>query len=365
MSTAELDPRTPVLVGVGQSSDRDRRARLRAACRPSSSPPRPPGRRWPTAAPTPATWPAPSTSSPPCGSSRCRRRCRRRRSAAPTTSPARSRPRIGADPARARPRGRGRPVAAAPRHRARRARSPAGEPRSSWSSAARRSRPCAALAGADDRPGLDRARRAGSWRTAATGWRGSRRATSWRHGLSDAPSQYALFETRPTGPHRADPRGSTPSTMGRLFAPFTEVAAANPHAAAASSGRPRSWRRSTEAQPAGRRPYPRLLVARDQVNQGAAVLLDVGRRRRGGSACRRTAGSSCTAAPTCASVDLLERADLGAQPGRGRSPSSTPSRSPASALDDLGAPRPLQLLPDRGVEPAATGSGSPPTTRAG
>ena len=44
-------------------------------------------------------------------------------------------------------------------------------------------------------------------------------------------------------------------------------------------------------------PYPRLLVARDQVNQGAAVLLMSVAAARG-SVCQRRSGCTCTATPT-------------------------------------------------------------------
>ena len=61
--------------------------------------------------------------------------------------------------------------------------------------------------------------------------------------------------------------------MGRLLAPFTEVAARNPH-----SSSPRTWTAEQIATiSADNRmiadPHPISVVARDQVNQGAAVLL--------------------------------------------------------------------------------------------
>ena len=61
--------------------------------------------------------------------------------------------------------------------------------------------------------------------------------------------------------------------MGKLFAPFTRVAAKNPFAASPVE---RSVDELVTVTDANRRiadPYPRLLVARDQVNQGAAALL--------------------------------------------------------------------------------------------
>lgn len=61
--------------------------------------------------------------------------------------------------------------------------------------------------------------------------------------------------------------------MGELFAPFTKVAAKNPFA---SSPVERGVDELITVTASNRMicdPYPRLLVARDQVNQGAAVLL--------------------------------------------------------------------------------------------
>lgn len=61
--------------------------------------------------------------------------------------------------------------------------------------------------------------------------------------------------------------------MGELFAPFTKVAAKNPSASAPVE---RSVDELITVTPSNRMicdPYPRLLVARDQVNQGAAALL--------------------------------------------------------------------------------------------
>ena len=100
------------------------------------------------------------------------------------------------------------------------------------------------------------------------------------HGLVGAPAQYGLLENARRGRvglgvieyRRA---------MAELFAPFSAVAAHNPFAAS-------PVRRSVEeilTVDADNRmicdPYPRLLVARDQVNQGAAaVLMSVEAARR-------------------------------------------------------------------------------------
>ena len=92
------------------------------------------------------------------------------------------------------------------------------------------------------------------------------------HGLLDAPVQYALFENA----RRARlglSREEYAARMGDLFAPFTEVAAANPYAAAPTARTAEELVTPSERNRPIVDPYPRFLVARDQVNQGAAVLL--------------------------------------------------------------------------------------------
>jgi acetyl-CoA C-acetyltransferase len=61
--------------------------------------------------------------------------------------------------------------------------------------------------------------------------------------------------------------------MGRLFEPFTEVAARNPHAAAPVRRSAEELVTATAANRPIVDPYPRYVVAREKVNQGAAVLL--------------------------------------------------------------------------------------------
>jgi acetyl-CoA C-acetyltransferase len=92
------------------------------------------------------------------------------------------------------------------------------------------------------------------------------------HGLVDAPTQYALLENA-----RRAGTGLGPADylrqMGELFAPFTRVAADNPFAAARVERSVEELITVTESNRMISEPYPRLLVARDQVNQGAAALL--------------------------------------------------------------------------------------------
>ncbi|OBG29063.1 acetyl-CoA acetyltransferase [Mycobacterium alsense] len=100
------------------------------------------------------------------------------------------------------------------------------------------------------------------------------------HGLTSAPIQYALLENARragTGLGPAEYR----QRMGELFAPFTKIAASNPFAAAPVERTVDELITVTEANRMISEPYPRLLVARDQVNQGAAALLmSVGAARR-------------------------------------------------------------------------------------
>lgn len=92
------------------------------------------------------------------------------------------------------------------------------------------------------------------------------------HGLVDAPSQYALLENA----RRARlglGRDGYAAGMGALFAPFTRVAAGNPFAAAPVERAAEELVTPTDANRLIADPYTRQLVARDQVNQGAAVLI--------------------------------------------------------------------------------------------
>ncbi|MBS9534620.1 acetyl-CoA acetyltransferase [Mycobacterium sp. M1] len=132
------------------------------------------------------------------------------------------------------------------------------------------------------------------------------------HGFTGATVQYGLMENA----RRADV-GLSPAdylqAMGELFAPMTRIAAGNPFSAAPVI-------RSVDelvTVSAGNRmicdPYPRLLVARDQVNQGAATLLmSVAAARRLGVPERNWVYLHGHA--DLREQRLLERADLGHSP---------------------------------------------------
>jgi acetyl-CoA C-acetyltransferase len=92
------------------------------------------------------------------------------------------------------------------------------------------------------------------------------------HGLVGAPAQYGLLENARRGRlglSVADYRRA----MGELFAPFTKVAAKNPFSSAPVERTVDELITVTAANRMICDPYPRLLVARDQVNMGAAALL--------------------------------------------------------------------------------------------
>ena len=92
------------------------------------------------------------------------------------------------------------------------------------------------------------------------------------HGLTGAPSRYALIENARRA-RLGQTREEYAAAMGALFAPFTRVAAANPHASAPVERSAAELVTPTEANRPIADPYTRYIVAREKVNQGAAVLL--------------------------------------------------------------------------------------------
>jgi acetyl-CoA C-acetyltransferase len=136
------------------------------------------------------------------------------------------------------------------------------------------------------------------------------------HGLTGAPALYALIENA----RRARlglSRERYARSMGELVAPFTQVAAKNPHASAPVERDAAELVTPTEKNRPIADPYTRYVVARDQVNQGAAVLLmSLDAARRLGVPEERWVYLHGHA--DVRERDLLDRADL--------------SRSPASVL---------------------------------
>ena len=69
-------------------------------------------------------------------------------------------------------------------------------------------------------------------------------------------------------------------TIGELFEPFTKVAAKNPHAAAPKERSAEELATITERNRIVAEPYARMTVARDQVNQSAAILIASAKKAR-------------------------------------------------------------------------------------
>jgi acetyl-CoA C-acetyltransferase len=127
------------------------------------------------------------------------------------------------------------------------------------------------LAKAEDRPDFTE-HVEGSLEDRGYGLKGLSSRYAAQHGLTDAPSQYALFDNA----RRAvleQSREEYALGMGELFAPFTRVAAANPHASAPVVRTAEELVTVTTANRIITEPYTRYVVARDKVNQGASVLL--------------------------------------------------------------------------------------------
>ena len=131
-------------------------------------------------------------------------------------------------------------------------------------------------------------------------------------GLLGAPAAYGLFENARRARLGLD-RDSYAAEMGALFAPFTAVAARNPLAAAPTERSATELVTRTGRNRLIAEPYPRFLVARDTVNQGAAVLLTSwGLARELGLPARRylfLAGHA-----DAVEQDLLRRPDLASSP---------------------------------------------------
>lgn len=97
-------------------------------------------------------------------------------------------------------------------------------------------------------------------------------STQVAHQLTDAPTQYALFENARRG-RLGMTRAEQTEDIGRWFAPFTEVAAANPHAAVRTVQTGAELTTPTESNRMIADPYPKAVVAREKVNQSASVVI--------------------------------------------------------------------------------------------
>jgi acetyl-CoA C-acetyltransferase len=132
------------------------------------------------------------------------------------------------------------------------------------------------------------------------------------HGLVGGPPQYALIDNARRA-RLKQTREEYAAAMGALFEPFTQVAAANPHASAPVERSAAELVTPTAANRPIADPYTRYIVAREKVNQGAAVLLmSVAAARRLGVPEERWVFLHGHA--DLRERDLMERADLSAGP---------------------------------------------------
>ncbi len=150
--------------------------------------------------------------------------------------------------------------------------------------------------------------------------------TALRHGVGAPIAGYAIAENarrERLGMSLADYR----LQIGQLFAPFTRVAAANPHSASPLERSAEELATLTERNRLVAEPYGRLVVSRDQVNQGAAIVIaSAGEARRLGVPEDRWVHIHAVA--NCAEPSLITRGNLE------RSPASTTAIS--AALDLAG-----------------------------
>ncbi len=101
--------------------------------------------------------------------------------------------------------------------------------------------------------------------------------------------------------------------IGELFEPFTRVAAANPHAAAPKERSAEELATVTDRNRIVAEPYTRMTVARDQVNQAAAILIaSAGKARELGVPEDKWVHIHAVTSAT--ELELSERPDLSANP---------------------------------------------------
>jgi acetyl-CoA C-acetyltransferase len=148
------------------------------------------------------------------------------------------------------------------------------------------------------------------------GWglKGVRSRYLLQHGILGAPIGYSLLEHARRGRLGLTREQYARDQMGRLFAPFTRIAAGNPYSSSAMKAySAEELVTPTAANRMISDPYTRLLVSRDQVNQAAALILtSVGMARELGIAESKWVYLHGYA--EAAERRFIERADLGASP---------------------------------------------------
>jgi acetyl-CoA C-acetyltransferase len=131
------------------------------------------------------------------------------------------------------------------------------------------------------------------------------------HGIQGAPNSYALLENA----RRARlglSREDYTAEMGRLFSPFSAVAASNPYSSATNT--PMSAEEIATPSDRNRmiaEPYTLKLVSRDQVNQGAALLI-MSRKAALAAGIAEAKFVYLHGSALAAERDLIYRPDLGA-----------------------------------------------------
>src|SRR3954452_20523737 len=129
----------------------------------------------------------------------------------------------------------------------------------------------AALAEADDRPDWTE-HVAGDLEDRGYGLAGLTSMELTSHGLTGGPALYAVLENARRA-RLGQSRAEYAASMGQLFEPFTRVAAKNPYASAPVERNAADLAAVTETNRLIADPYTRYVVAREKVNQGAAVLI--------------------------------------------------------------------------------------------
>jgi len=134
----------------------------------------------------------------------------------------------------------------------------------------------------------------------------------FQHGAIGAIPLYALAENARRAKKGLDVEEYR-LEIGKLFAPFTKVAAANPHAAAPVERSAQELATITERNRVVSEPYARMTVARDQVNQSAAIIIaSAGKARELGVPESKWVHIHSVTAAT--ELPLLQRPDLSACP---------------------------------------------------
>ncbi|MGU3291339.1 acetyl-CoA acetyltransferase [Williamsia sp. M5A3_1d] len=166
------------------------------------------------------------------------------------------------------------------------------------------------------------------------GLRGITTVGEVRHGLMVPVLQYSVIENARRARLGAD-RATYTHSMAELFAPMTVVAAKNPHSASPVERTADEIASVDESNRQVTDPFPRLMIARDQVNQAAAVVvMSVRRARELGVPSDRWVFLHGHA--DLREKRLLDRPDLGAAPAAAASVSSALEVA-GIGLDDVNA----------------------------